>query len=118
MVQLFENLIGMPSSTADPRFRYCISQPSGPRKRDGYSACDNGLGIESQYERIFGMFQRLHTREEFAGTGIGLAICKKIIERHGGSITVESKPGEGSTFRFALTGIQTKIMQTVSGGEA
>ena len=66
---------------------------------------DNGLGIEPEYfERIFGMFQRLHKREEFAGTGIGLAICKKIIERHGSSITVESQLGQGATFRFALEG--------------
>jgi len=106
LVQLFQNLVGNAikyQGTGVPTIHVSCAQNA--QAMWAFSVRDNGLGIDPKYfERIFGMFQRLHKREEFAGTGIGLAICKKIVERHGGVIGVESQLGQGSTFRFALPG--------------
>jgi PAS domain S-box-containing protein len=110
LIQLFQNLVGNAIKYQSPGVpRVHISAVMNRERKWTFSVKDNGLGIDPQYfERIFGMFQRLHKREEFAGTGIGLAICKKIVERHGGNISVESQPGKGSTFQFALAGIEEK----------
>jgi PAS domain S-box-containing protein len=102
--QVFQNLIGNAikyRGTEVPRIHVSATTDGG--KERTFSVRDNGLGIDPQYfDRIFVLFQRLHGREEFAGTGIGLAICKKILERLGGRIWVESQLKQGSTFRFAL----------------
>jgi light-regulated signal transduction histidine kinase (bacteriophytochrome) len=110
LTQLFQNLIGnaVKYHGADvPRIH--VSAAKDGTDRWTFSVQDNGMGIDSRYfGKIFGMFQRLHKRTEFAGTGIGLAICKKIVERHGGSISVKSQLGQGSSFRFCLTGSAAK----------
>ncbi len=102
IVQLLQNLI-------DNAIKFCKTSPrihiSALEENHNYlfSVSDNGIGIEPQYfTRVFQIFQRLHSKEEFGGTGIGLAICKRIIDRHGGKIWIDSSPGKGSVFYFTI----------------
>jgi len=106
MAQLLQNLItnGLKFRTQQPPYLHITATREGQFWQ--IAVQDNGIGIEPQYrDRIFVIFQRLHYREEYPGTGIGLAICKKIVERHGGQIWVESKLGQGSTFYFTLPAV-------------
>jgi signal transduction histidine kinase len=104
MIQLFQNLISNSlkfRSTAPPQIWIDYKRK---KTEHMFSVRDNGIGISREYwNRIFVIFQRLHSREEYPGTGIGLAICKKIIERHEGRIWLESEPGKGSVFYFTVS---------------
>ena len=103
LAQLFQNLIGNALKFRGPGVPrvHVNAQDKGDAWQ--ITIADNGIGIEPQYfERIFMVFQRLHTMGEYPGTGIGLAICKKVVERHGGAIWVTSTPGDGSQFHFTL----------------
>lgn len=103
LLQLFQNLVSN-------GIKFCPEKTPHvhitSKKQSNYwlfSVSDNGIGIESKYQaKVFAIFQRLHTREEYSGTGIGLAVCKRIVERHGGKLWFESEPGVGTSFFFTL----------------
>jgi light-regulated signal transduction histidine kinase (bacteriophytochrome) len=111
LVQLFQNLLSNAVKFRSARSPEVHVGAVRAGKQWRFSVRDNGIGIAPQdADKVFGILSRLHTRAEFEGTGIGLAICEKVVERHGGRLWLESQPGEGTTFFFTLpnTSVQRK----------
>jgi signal transduction histidine kinase len=111
--QVFHNLVSNALKfrrDETPRIHIAAEPAAGMWR---FSVADNGIGIEPQYwDRIFIIFQRLHSRAKYGGTGIGLAIVKRVIQRHGGKIWVDSEPGRGTTFLFTLPAVDEATDQS------
>jgi len=109
LVQLFQNLISNAIKYRKPE-PLQIHISAVPHAGGWlFRVQDNGMGIDPQYQQqVFGIFKRLHGQEEYPGTGMGLAICRRILDQHGGRIWVESKAGEGATFLFTVPGAAIK----------
>lgn len=107
LTQLFQNLVSNAvkfNTSGTPRVAVTAHRSGAMWE---FAVADNGIGIDpAHFDRIFQVFQRLHTRDTYEGTGIGLSVCRKIVERHGGAIWPESATGQGTTFRFTLTAVE------------
>jgi light-regulated signal transduction histidine kinase (bacteriophytochrome) len=110
LAQVFQNLIANGvkfHDASEPRVHVSAERCANEWQ---FSVRDEGIGFEPEYaDHVFTMFQRLHSADQFPGTGIGLAICRKIVERHGGRIWAESKPGVGSVFHFTIPAHETEM---------
>jgi PAS domain S-box-containing protein len=107
--QVWSNLLGNAIKYSSPRGEQARVFVSGERRGDllHYSVADNGVGFDMRYaDKLFGVFQRLHSQEEFEGTGVGLAIVQRIVARHGGAVAARAEPGQGATFSFDLPAVR------------
>jgi chemotaxis family two-component system sensor kinase Cph1 len=118
LIQVFQNLIGNAlkfKGENEPEIRISVQESQGFAQ---FCVADNGIGFDSKHaDRIFVLFQRLNTRDKYEGTGIGLAICKKIVERHGGHIWAESQLGKGSSFFFTFPLVPVLLDEPGKGAE-